>query len=454
MYNYCEKNLKIPTIFNNSNFFSVIAMLNAIFNLFRRINPEMIVQAPARINLINPLDAVEGDFWMPSVAINGIDNMLSVFLYIKKTEDYCKLLFYKIKNENNFYEILIEYEEQLNKKFEHFKEKFIGENKIIYATLYRFYRTISLFRERFNGSNIEIGIITTIPKQSGLGGSAAIIIALIYGLANYFKIYNNLSGLKEKDFPINKDIIAEMATKVEDQDLKITAGYSDRYVICRGGLCFCSYYGKLHHRELSKEPLAICDRIDKIYNIKNLPIIVCYSGVSHHSGNVHDRLRKLYFNGNAKIVKNYKKLAEISWKSRFALMKHNWQLLGTYFNENTKIMNEIMIDAGFEHGIGPANNILIKIIEDHPDVYAAKLTGAGGGGSVFALVNPNKIEYVLNDWKNNLNEIIENENVFNKKFYNYPLEIRTKLKDAKFFKVEINQKGVSLIKNKYLIRKI
>ncbi len=29
-----------------------------------------------------------------------------------------------------------------------------------------------------------------------------------------------------------------------------------------------------------------------------------------------------------------------------------------------------MREAGFEDGIGSANNILIKLIEDHPDVYA------------------------------------------------------------------------------------
>ena len=58
-------------------------MLKSIKKFFKSLNPEIIVQAPSRINLINPLDAVEGDFWMPSVAITGVKNPLSVFLYIK-----------------------------------------------------------------------------------------------------------------------------------------------------------------------------------------------------------------------------------------------------------------------------------------------------------------------------------------------------------------------------------
>lgn len=123
-------------------------------------------------------------------------------------------------------------------------------------------------------------------------------------------------------------------------------------------------------------------------------------------------------------------------------MSHNWKLLGELFNENTKIMNQIMIDAGFEYGIGLANNILIDLIKDHPEVYAAKLTGAGSGGSVFALVNPEKIDAVLTDWKKNLNELIENDDLFKTRFPTYPLEITRQLKNAEFFLIEIDKSGV------------
>ena len=205
------------------------------------------------------------------------------------------------------------------------------------------------------------------------------------------------------------------------------------------------HYGKLLHEEISKEPLAVYDRIDNIYNINELPIILCYSGVTHESGSVHDKLRKLYLQDEPSIIKNYKKLAKIAWKSRFALMKKDWKLLGEYFKMNTELMNLIMKNVGFEYGIGLANNILIKLIEDHPDVYAAKLTGAGGGGSVFALVNPNKIDDVLLNWKDNLSDLVKNENLFKQKFPNYPLNIRTQLKNAEFYRIKICLEGVSLI---------
>jgi len=40
-------------------------LLKDIINFLLSLNPDIIIQAPSRINLINPLDAVEGDFWMP-----------------------------------------------------------------------------------------------------------------------------------------------------------------------------------------------------------------------------------------------------------------------------------------------------------------------------------------------------------------------------------------------------
>jgi len=420
-------------------------MLNSILNFLKSLKPEMIVQAPSRINLINPLDAVEADFWMPAVAINGIENPLSVFLYIKKTKSISRFRIYRVIKNSKGYIFEIETEEELIKSMEDLKEKCLGECALIYASIYRLSKMSASFWEKFKEQNIEFGLINSIPRQSGLGGSAAIIISVLYGLSQYFKIFNNLSNLAENEFPINKDIIAEMATKIEDEDLKITAGYSDRYVISRGGLSFCSYYGKLFHEAISKEPLAVYDRIDEIYNINELPFILCYSGVIHESGSVHDKLRRLYLQKESTILKNYEKLAEIAWKARFALMKKDWRHLGEYFKLNTEIMNLIMKNAGFEYGIGLANNILIKLIENHPDVYAAKLTGAGGGGSVFALVKPNKIESVLLNWKDSLSKLVNDEKLFKSNFPDYPLNIRTQLKYAEFYRIKICGQGVSII---------
>ncbi len=412
-------------------------MLQQILDFIKGLNPDVLIQAPARINLINPLDAVEGDFWMPSAAINGLDNPLSVFVYIKKREMFGSVKFYSNLESTGKVNICVSKEEKIEKDLNNIKKKSKGEFKLFYASIYRLIKTNFSFSEKYKKENFEIGIITTIPLQSGLGGSAAIIIGIIYGLTKYFGLYNNFNCLKTGEFPINRDIIAEIATKVEDQDLKITAGYGDRYVIARGGLGFCSYFGKIYHKKISLEPLAVYDRIDLTYNIKTLPIIICFSGVTHESGAVHEKLRRYYLDRDPIIIDGYQYLAEISWKSRFALMKHDWKQLGDYFKENTAIMNKMMRHVGFLHGIGLYNNILIRLIEHNSDVFAAKLTGAGGGGSIFALVKPDQIDTVLLSWKEELNKIINSEEYYLSLFPGCPLEARDQLKNAQFFKIKI-----------------
>lgn len=420
----------------------MIILLKDIKNFLLSLNPDIIIQAPSRINIINPLDAVEGDFWMPSVAINGLKDPLSVFLYIKKIKGESKLKVFTVKKSMEQYTFEVKSEEILSKDRNKSEDKLKGKNKLIYASIYRLCKMNSYFKSSFLNSNIEIGLITTIPEKSGLGGSAAIIIAVLFGLAQFFDVYNNIKRLKENEFPINKDIIAEMATKIEDEDLKITAGYADRYVISRGGLSFCSYHGKLYHKNISKEPLAIYDRIDDVYELNNIPIIICYSGVHHESGDVHGKLRKMYLQKNPIFLSSYQKLAEIAWESRFAIMRRDWSKLGKFLKENTRIMNHVMKEAGFKHGIGIANNILIELIEEHPDVYAAKLTGAGGGGSIFALVNPNKIKTILKYWREKLNELINNKENFTSKFLSYSVEIINKLKNSQFYQMKIDKNGV------------
>lgn len=413
-------------------------LIDGIKKFVFKLKPNIFVQAPARINLINPLDAVEGDYWMPSVAINGIEDPLSAFVYIKESKDKCVVKLYSVEVVGRTTSILLEVQEDLVKGDLFSKKVTDDKLKLIYSSIYRLSKHSSYFWDKFREKNIEIGIMTTIPRQSGLGGSASLIIALLYGLVEYFQIYNDLSHLKPGEYPINKDHIAEIATEVENKDLNITAGYSDRYVISRGGLCFCSYIGKLFHKEFSEEPLAVYDKISDTYNIKDLPIIICYSGVIHESGSVHGKLRVNYLKQDPQMLRNYEYLAEIAWRSRFAIMRKDWRLLGTYFKKNTEIMNNVMKDAGFTHGIGLVNNLLINLIQDHPEVYAVKLTGAGGGGSVFALVNPNKISEVLFEWKNRLNNLILEK----ERLASYPLEVVESLRNAKFYRIKIDLNGV------------
>jgi mevalonate kinase len=84
--------------------------------------------------------------------------------------------------------------------------------------------------------------------------------------------------------------------------------------------------------------------------------------------------------------------------------------------ENHRLVDEMMQYCGFSDGAGWANNLFIETALHH-GALGAKLTGAGGGGSVFALTEPGQESRIMQVWeesaaKNNLD-----------KAQIYPLEI-------------------------------
>jgi galactokinase/mevalonate kinase-like predicted kinase len=409
-------------------------------------SPAVIVKAPSRINLINPLDAVEADLWAPSMAANAIDNPLSAYVFIStvhepNNENRWKMFDIKLENDN------IELVQLSEEKFDfnsikNEPAKFKGN--IILASMAVLFEHIPEIFDRVKNQRIEIGVFTTIPRQSGIGGSSSIIIGLLWALAEFSGVMN-LPPNRFVKMPVNRDVIAELCTQIENQMLNTTAGYGDRYTIARGGIGFVNYVGKLYHENLGEAPLATYDRIDRTYNIEQIPIILCYSGISHSSGDVHKVLREKYLSGDSFMKQKYQELGILSWKARYALMKHEWKILGTYFTENSMITDEIMKYCGFQFGIGWANRVLIDLMKNNKDVYAIKLSGAGGGGSVFALVNPHKINEILYEWKRKLEDLLENPEPFLKKNPEITKDMLFQLKNAEFYRITIDCDGVKRI---------
>lgn len=434
-----------------------------ILDFFKFNHAEVITRAPARINLIAPLDAVEADYWSPAMAISSPNNPLAAYCYIKskKSPDSTLKLFeisskflseketsdYQSPNWKKIIKTTKSVHFKLNNLFKNVKINSSSssyQRDIVLGSLEYLFHKFPEFKDQLKGTSIEIGIINTIPRQSGIGGSSSMIIALLWAVGCYsgFDKRNPESFSK---FPFNKDIIAELATEIENLVLKNTAGYGDRYTISRGGIGFTSYVGKKNHDMLGEAPLAVYDRIDLTYNITNLPILLAFSGVTHNSGDIHNVLRRKYLEEDEKLNRLYEKLSEISWKSRFSLMSHKWKELGVYFSLNSDIVEEIMVYCGFKSGIGWGNKILIDLISDDPDVYSVKLTGAGGGGSVFALTKPESKGRILKEWKYKLESLLKKPEILKKKYPNLPPEIENGLKNAMFFEAILEPNGVQIL---------
>jgi galactokinase len=84
---------------------------------------------------------------------------------------------------------------------------------------------------------------------------------------------------------------------------------------------------------------------------------------------------------------------------------------------------ELGFICGFEQGAGWANNLLIEAALNH-GALGAKLTGAGGGGSVFALVNPGQEESLMEIWRHTVRrEGLDAAQVYQVQVVHHGLEI-------------------------------
>lgn len=244
------------------------------------------------------------------------------------------------------------------------------------------------FREVHRRRSPKISFYTDIPRQSGLGGSTVLLELALLSLVHFYR----LDPRKHNIY-----MLSELTQRAEENELGITCGFADRYVPLFGDVAYIDYRGKLFHKPIFEEPLATYEKLGRFIN--TFPIVLVYTGIEHHSGDVHGRMRKIYLEERLRFTGDYdnapplvrimKLVGDTAWKGKIALLEHDWEKFGALMNENHRLVDEMMRYCGFSAGAGEANNRMIHAGLD-AGALGAKLTGAGGGGSVFFLTHPGR----------------------------------------------------------------
>lgn len=209
----------------------------------------------------------------------------------------------------------------------------------------------------------KISIDTNIPVQAGLAGSTAVLSAVISAVASYV------------GYKFHKYHLAEINRIIELHYMKCQCGYQDAYMTTFGGLNYLDFRGKEYYKDLDEEIYATVEPLRDY--VKELPFVIAHTGIKHHSGNFHKPLRERWLEDEPEVVNAYNEIAHLAREGKKALLNCDWDQLAYLMNKNHELQDSLV-------NSGEQNNYMIKVAKEN-GALAAKLAGAGGGGTIIAL---------------------------------------------------------------------
>jgi len=185
---------------------------------------------------------------------------------------------------------------------------------------------------------------TSVPRGVGLGGSSAIVIAVLRALCE-------LHGIA-----LDPARMAELALAVETEDLGIAAGLQDRVAQAYGGLVFMEFGEGGAYEQLASELLP--------------PLVVAWrADAAQDSGDVHASLRTRLEAGDVAAVAGMKELAEIARAARAALIAGDHERLARTADESFDVRRRLL-------ALNPRH---VELVEWSRGLGAgANYTGSGG----------------------------------------------------------------------------
>ncbi|AFS80194.1 mevalonate kinase [Candidatus Nitrosopumilus koreensis AR1] len=210
-------------------------------------------------------------------------------------------------------------------------------------------------------SGIKISVESEIPLGVGLGSSSACCVA---GAAAISKLFGNVS----------KDEILKLAIEAEKTIFQNTSG-ADCTVCTFGGLM--EYDKRKGFTKIGSEP--------------NFHLVIANSNVEHSTESVVKEVSKF----KERNEKEFSKLCE----DESLLIENVLELLKE--NNITELGQKIIQNQEYLETIGVSNDKLRKMIQiGYETSFGAKITGAGGGGCIFALTDESNVENTIREFKN------------------------------------------------------
>lgn len=229
-------------------------------------------------------------------------------------------------------------------------------------------RLIEMFGERVR--DLSFSVDGQIPAGSGLGSSAALSVALVRGVHRFF----------EEEVPPEQ--VRDEALSLEKVFHGNPSGVDHNTILTGGLVCFTSgvdrTLGKAGQKEATQERAAE-PTVTALPLPRRLRFAVGIAG--HHAGTSHavSALRDRMQRHPTAYAHLYAGIGNLVEEAKGAIAEGHWGALGELMDLNQGYLNALGVST-------PAIEALCAMARQR-GALGAKLSGAGGGGAVIALVD-------------------------------------------------------------------
>ncbi|MDR1491616.1 MAG: hypothetical protein LBT05_02665 [Planctomycetaceae bacterium] len=253
---------------------------------------------------------------------------------------------------------------------------YYGGVRLIKAAIKGFYDYCAKTGRQLKPNNFSIRYESNIPRQVGLAGSSAIIVAAFRCLIDFYGV----------DIP--KSLLPSLVLSIERDELGITAGLQDRVIQVFEGMVFMDF---------SREATRLidgfeCGTYEQIPLELTQPLYIAYSSDAGEPTEVfHNNLRARFENGETAVVNAMQLFAQYAQDAKAAIYEKNYEKLAELINANFDLRHSIC-RLPKEH---------VEMIEVARAAGAsAKFAGSGG-----AIVGAYPNEEIFQQLKDALNQI-------------------------------------------------
>jgi D-glycero-alpha-D-manno-heptose-7-phosphate kinase len=221
--------------------------------------------------------------------------------------------------------------------------------------------------------SIKMTTYADSPAGSGLGTSSTIVVSMVQALSDLLNV------------PLGEYDIARLAWEIERVDCGLSGGAQDQYAAAFGGINFMEFNA---NQRVVVNPLRIRENT---LNDLEVSLVLYFTGVSRQSAKIIDAQKANVVSEKTDTIKALQELKEQAHVMKEALLFGKIDMLAD------------ALKAGWESKKRTAVEISNSLIDDvyeraiKEGALAGKISGAGGGGFMMFVVEPEKRLAVINE---------------------------------------------------------